>query len=125
MAQTQVTIPQTALAVGTHGPFTTPVIPSNVSRFVVNITKVVWPADGAGDVMTLTVEESNDGGATWRFSASDTWAGGLTTPKGGGAPILTDWWVTDLLFPNQPNCKLRLTLQVLQACTVSGTVGVQ
>ena len=124
MSQTQATIPQIALTPGTRGPFTTGIIPSTASQFVVKLNKVVWPAAGTGPVMTLTLDESKDGGQTWQLSAQDTWDGGLTQAKGGGT-LTTDVWTTDLLYPQQPNCKLRLTLQVFQDCTVSGSIDIQ
>lgn len=112
------------MSVGTYGPFTSGDLPNTATHFLVDITKVIWPPDGAGEVMTLIVEESNDGGQSWQLRASDTWCGGLTYPKGGGPPMLTDWLTGDMRYPKQGG-KIRLTLQVLQACTISGTVSVQ
>jgi len=120
-ATTQLTIPPTSLPVGTIGPLTTPTLPANVAAYQLTTVPVVWPA--SGDVLQLIVEESPDNGATWLFSASNSLSsvnGGMGTDKLGN-PITADVWTFTPMFRGT-TVKLRLTLRVLQACRISGSV---
>ena len=117
-------VPPTALSPGTLGPVESPLLDPAATKFVVVTTPVVWPV--SGDVLKLTVEESQDGGATYRFSAGNSLAavdGGIGLKK-DGTPLLFDTWTTTFMFAGASR-KLRLTLEVLQACTVGATVSVQ
>src|SRR6267143_6514049 len=116
-----VTIAPVALLVGTFGPVESAIIDPAATKFVVVTTPVVWPL--SGDVLKLTVDESQDGGATWRFSAANSLSGGVWHDKLGGI-LASDTWTTTFMFAGA-NRKLRLSLDVLQACTVGATASVQ
>lgn len=116
-----VTIAPVALVVGTLGPVESGVLDPAATKLVVVTTPVVWPLGGA--VVKLTVDESSDGGASYRFSASNTLSGGVWHDKLGGV-LASDTWTTTLMFAGA-NRKLRLSLDVLQACTVGATASVQ
>ena len=111
-----ITIPQTALPVSSIGPFVSPVLDPNIKGYVVNLTGVVWPA--AGDVLKVTLERSDDNGASWRFDAS---AQGSFRAKDGSAPLNAAWSVS---MPQDgiTTRKLRATIDVLQACTLTASV---
>ena len=110
MATVLFSIPQTALTAGVHAPFVTGAIPAGNSWQIV-ISPVVWPTTGW--VAAIGVEESADSGVTWIAR------GGTFLP---GTPTPTDMSLT---FPIQNQGGLvRLTVAILQACTVSGLIQV-
>lgn len=120
---TQITVPQTALTVGPKGPFTSGTLPSGSTEFIVTTTPLAsaWPA--SGDVISLTLEESPDNGVTWQFSASQTLSGGQWLDK-SGAVMPSDTWITTFMFAGAGR-KIRLSANVLQACTLAATLEVQ
>ncbi len=118
----QIAIPSTSLVVGSDPvPFITPTLPNGVQRYRLSVTPSVWPLNGS--VLQLTVEESQDNGANFVFSAGVTFAavnGGLGLDK-SGLPITTALWTFTPVFVGT-TVKLRLSLHIIQSCTVSASV---
>jgi hypothetical protein len=117
---TLITVAQTALPVGSRQ-FTSPTLLVDILGYRADITPVpvLWPA--SGDVLTVRVEISFDDGATWRFDASWTLGGGVWKDKNGNT-LLTATLNVSLPQDGITTKKLRLNLDVLQACTVGGTL---
>lgn len=118
--QTQISIPLTALTVGAHGPFTSAALPSTLAGYVIDFTNdATWPA--SGDVVAFTVEVSNDNGSTWQFDASLTLAGGqwLTRQK---VATNTAGWSVSIPATGSTTRKARVSLNVLQACTLGAVL---
>lgn len=118
--QTQITIPSTTLALGAHGPFTSGLLPSTLTGYVIDFTNdATWPA--AGDVITVTVEQSNDSGSIWAFDASITMSGGQWKTR-QGVPVNTSEWSVQLDNLGSATRKVRVKINVLQVCTLGATV---
>lgn len=116
MATTLITIPQTDLTVGTIGPFVSPRLPVNISLYTVSLTGTAWPA--SGDVLKVTLERSDDDGATWNFDAS---AQGSFRDKAGNPPNNALWRI-GMPVDGVTTRRLRATIEVLQPCTLSASV---
>jgi hypothetical protein len=120
---TQISISERALSVGTFGPFTSALLPASITQFIVELTPTPasWPA--SGEVLTLSIDESADGGTTWAFSASCSFNGGVQHDKQGNV-MLTIPWVTTLMY-TAGSRKIRLTATVVQACRAAATLSVE
>lgn len=118
-----ITIVAAPLIIGTAGAVESSILDPSATKAVVvtTPTALAWPASGA--VVKLIVEESNDGGENYRFSASNTLSGGVWNDRLGGI-LAFDTWTTTLMFSGS-NRKIRLTLDVLQPCTVGVVANVQ
>jgi hypothetical protein len=115
-----ITIAQTALLVGTPlGPLVSPALPANSLSYTVSVTGVVWPV--SGDVLKVIIERSDDNGTTWRFDASHQ---GSWRDKLGAVPTNAFWRVV-LPQDGIATRKLRVTLEVFQACTLAASVSSQ
>lgn len=118
--QSQVTIPLTSLTVGPKGPFTSGTLPSTLSGYIVDLTNdTSWPA--AGDVLTIKVEVSNDNGQSWQFDASMTLAGGAWTDR-QGVTVHSSPWQVSIANTGSTTRKVRVSLNVLQPCTLGATL---
>jgi hypothetical protein len=118
--QSQISFPLTALTVGVHGPFTSGLLPSSLAAYSVDlINDSSWPA--SGDVCAITVEQSNNSGNTWAFDGSITLTGGQWKTRQGVNSNTSGWIVQ---FDNQGSAtrKVRVTLNVLQACKLGATL---
>ena len=117
---TQITIPPTQLSVGQHGPFTSGLLPSTLAGYQIDFTNdATWPA--SGDVITVTAEQSNDSGSTWAFDASITMAGGQWVTR-QHQPTNTSGWSVQLDNQGSTTRKIRVRVNVLQACKLGATV---
>lgn len=117
---TQITVPPHLLSVGPLGPFTSGLLPSTLVGYQLDFTNTAdWPA--AGDVITATVEVSNDSGASWAFDASLTMAGGTWKTR-QGADTNTTGWSVSLNNQGSATRKARISFNVLQACTLGVTL---
>lgn len=118
--QSQTSFPLTALSVGSHGPFTSGLLPSTLAGYVIDlINDSSWPA--SGDVCTLTVEQSNDSGNSWAFDASVTLSGGQWKTK-QGVPVNTSPWAVSLDNQGSITRRARISIDVLQACKLGATL---
>lgn len=117
-----VTIAPTALLPGVLGPVESGILDPAATKFVVvtTPTALLWPA--SGEVLRLTVEESQNG-SPFRFSASNPLSGGVWRNRDGSI-MASDTWTTDFMFVGA-NRRIRLTLQVFQACTVGAVASTQ
>lgn len=106
-------VPVSTINVGTIGPFDA-AMPSNVgNNWIVTFTKgASWPA--SGEVLSAVIEESNNNGSSWRFSASVSFSGGDWRDK-SGAIVTQSKWSTTPLFRGI-NCRIRAVVNVLQSC---------
>ena len=95
------------------GTFTTPDwdVPQGVSRFYAALNRSTW-ADTGADVVKITVEESTDGGLTWRTLAGFTAKGGAALDKLGN--VLTK---SEIVAPLTPGTKVRAQGQVFSTIT--------
>jgi hypothetical protein len=117
---TQVNFPLTALPVGAHGPFASGLLPSTLAGYVVDlINDSSWPA--SGDVCKISVEQSNDSGSTWAFDASITLAGGVWKTR-AGVTVNTSPWSVQFNNAGSATRKVRVTVNVLQACKLGATL---
>lgn len=117
---TQITVPLTQLSVGSHGPFTSGLLPAALIGYQIDFTNdVTWPA--SGDVITVTTEVSNDSGSTWAFDASITMAGGNWVTRQGATTNTTGWSVS---LDNQGSMtrKIRISFVNAQACKLGATI---
>jgi hypothetical protein len=114
--QQQISIPVAPRAVNTFGPFTSGLLPAALVGYQVDfLNDATWPA--AGNVVTATVEQSNDSGATWAFDASITLAGGpWFSDRAKTVPSNDAPWSVSLDNQGSATRKVRITIQVLQAC---------
>jgi len=118
--QTQITLPLTSLSAGSRGPFTSGILPSTLTGYQIDFTNdATWPP--SGDVITVTVEQSNDSGSIWAFDASITMSGGQWKTR-QGVPTNTVGWSVSLDNKGSATRKVRISLNVLQACTLGATV---
>lgn len=115
---TLLTVPVASRVVGRLGPFSV-AMPSAPAFWTILFTKgATWPA--AGEVLRVTVEESQNGGGTWEFSAGTDFTGGLWRNR-AGQTISTATWVTTPMYRGA-NCRIRVTIDVKQACHIGATV---
>jgi hypothetical protein len=113
------TIPQNTYNPGTLGPFTANMPENLQTSWTIIFTKgSLWP--GSGDVFSVIVEESNNGGTSWRFSASINMGGGDWLNEDRTVSN-TARWVTSPLFRGV-NCQIRVTINVFQSFNASATV---
>lgn len=118
--QTQITFPLTTLTKGLKGPFNSGLLPPALTGYAIDFANdSSWPA--TGDVVTITVDVSNDGGQSWQFDASLTLAGGQWTTR-QGAPINTAGWSVSIDNAGSTTRKARISLNVLQPCTLGATL---
>lgn len=118
--QSQVTIPLGPLSVGTFGPFTSPSLPSTLSGYVVDFTNdSSWPA--TGDVLKIQIDISNDNGGSWQFDASVTFAGGTWKTRDGLTTVNSTIWNVSINNTGSSTRKMRVTMTVMQACTLGAT----
>jgi len=117
---TQITIPLTALSAGAHGPFTSGLLPPALTGYELDFTNdATWPA--AGDVIQVTVEQSNDNGQNWQFDASLTMGGGQWKTR-QGVNTNTSGWSVSLDNQGSTTRKARISFNVLQACKLGVTL---
>jgi hypothetical protein len=95
-------------------------MPDNVAgSWTVGFTKgALWPASGS--VLSVSIEESRDAGASWQFSAGLTLGGGDWKDRAGNV-ITTGSWVTTPMYRGT-GCRIRLTIDVAQACDIGATM---
>jgi len=119
--QSQVSFPLTTLSAGSVvGPLTTEILPSTLAVYVVDLSNdESWPA--SGDVCTILVEQSNDSGNTWALDSSVTLAGGAWKTRAGATMNAIPLSVS---FDNAGSAtrELRLTVKVIQDCTLGATL---
>src|SRR5258706_13245538 len=112
-----ISIAPTSLPVGRIGPFEA-ALPNAPGNWNVTFTKgAVWPA--SGQVVLATIEESNDNGASWQFSASIDFVGGIWKDR-SGATVLTSGWSTTPLYRG-PAARIRITIDVSQPCILGAS----
>jgi hypothetical protein len=117
---TQITVPLTSLTVGQRGPFTSGLLPSNLTGYMLDLTNdATWPT--SGDVLKISVEQSNDSGATWAFDASITLSAGPWRAK-DGTVINTGVWSVGLQNQGSATRKIRVSMDVLQPCVLGAVV---
>lgn len=111
-----INFPPTLLSVGVHGPFVSPVaVPRNPNGFQLSLTKSSdWPV--SGDVVSIMVEQASRG---------SNFITDMTTTLGGGPWVLKDGSSTDTSIfdvsawgDNVITRNIRITLRVIQSCTI-------
>ena len=113
-----VTIPVQSLSPGTLGPFSA-AMPNAPANWVVTFTKgASWPA--SGKVMDVLMEESNDNGSNWQFSASLDLSGGPWKDRAGNTVTVSAWSTTPLF--RSATARVRVRFDVAQACQLGATV---
>jgi hypothetical protein len=115
----EITIPQTTLPVGTRT-FSSNTLPAGQKQWIFTLNLVSWPV--SGDVLQLQIDESPDDGVTWLSSAGVDFSAPQKDKLGNTLTTIT-WAATSLLTGT--TCRARLTVTVLQSCTISGTLQTQ
>src|SRR5690348_13525375 len=91
----QITISLRAFPVGSQGPFTSGLLPADLTGYEFDfVNDATWPTNGQ-DVLTLTVEQSNDSGQSWEFDSQLTLAG-IAWMNRQGQVIHTAGWSVSL-----------------------------
>ena len=117
----QLSIPIRQLSVGVHGPFTTGFLPSDLIGYEVDFQNdASWPV--SGPVLTVLVEQSNDGGpfvgdATMAFSG-----GPWFTDRAKTIPTNTSSWPVPLDNQGSATRQVQITVNVLQTCNLGATI---
>lgn len=116
----QITVPLTQLSLGVHGPFTSGLLPSDLTGYTIDFTNdASWPA--SGDVISILIEESNDSGQSWLVDSALTIAGGQWKTRQGAN---TNTFGMSVSLQNQGSTtrKLRFTANVLQVCKLGAVL---
>lgn len=119
--RTQLTIPIGPLNAGTFGPFTSALLPADLSGYLFDFTKdATWPTTG-GDVCKFTVEQSNDGGQTWQFDAALTFSPAVWRDRAGN-PVDTAVWSVSLDNKGSATRKIRASVEVFRPCRLGALI---
>ena len=114
-------MPLATRSAGTYGPFASGNLPSTLVGYSLDFTNdATWPTDGS-NVLTITVEQSNDAGSTWLFDASTTFTASPWHNRQGTVVNTSDWNV-QLDNHGSTTRRVRVTFQLLQTAALGVTV---
>lgn len=86
-------------------------------------TRENWPLTNVDPVLTVSVEASLDGGATFPFSAATTWRGGIVVNSRTGVPNASESIsLRGIPEPDNPNRMIRASVDVLSQLRTAVTL---